>query len=168
MLSYYHIHTPPPSSPNSQCKSTLVQTIHAPLPLVWSVVRQFDKPQLYKKFVRSCSLICGDSGVGSIREINVVSGLPAQTSIERLDTIDDELHVMSFSIIDGDHRLRNYHSTIIVRAADEVGKTVVTESYTVDKPSGTSVEDTCLFIDTIIKLNLKSLAYVTEKMFRST
>ncbi|KAE8659664.1 Abscisic acid receptor PYL5 [Hibiscus syriacus] len=96
---------------SNQCGSSLVQTIDAPLPLVWSIIRRFDNPQLYKQFVKSCKLSTGNGGIGSIREVVVVSGLPAATSTERLDELDDDCHVMMISIIGGDHRLVNYRST---------------------------------------------------------
>ena len=55
----------------------------------------------------------GDLGIGSLREVNVKSGLPATTSFERLELLDDNEHVLSIRIVGGDHRLRVYalHST---------------------------------------------------------
>ncbi|XVF25641.1 hypothetical protein REPUB_Repub13aG0230700 [Reevesia pubescens] len=156
----------PNLSPN-QCGSSLVQTIDAPLPLVWSIIRCFENPQAYKQFVKSCTLSVGDGGIGSVREVIVVSGLPAATSTERLDELDDNSHVMMVSIIGGDHRLVNYRSTTTLHEINEEGnggKTVVVESYVVDVPAGNSKEDTCSFADTIIGCNLRSLARVTEKM----
>ena len=43
---------------------------------------------------------------GCIREVHVVSGLPATTSLERLDTLDDENHLLIYTILGGDHRLK--------------------------------------------------------------
>lgn len=105
----------------------------------------------------------GNGGIGSIREVVVKTGLPAKTSMERLDELDDNMHVMQYSIVGGDHRLANYSSTTTVHREEE-GKTVVIQSYVVDVPAGSSEEDTCLFSNTIIGCNLKSLAKVTEKM----
>lgn len=48
----------------------------------------------------------GDLEVGSVREVNVKSGLPATTSTERLELLDDNEHVLSVKIVGGDHRLR--------------------------------------------------------------
>ena len=78
-------HHKPKLSAN-QCSSYLVQTIDAPLPLVRSLVRRFDNPQGYKQFVRKCTMLNGDGGVGSVREVVVMSGLPAAVSIERSTT----------------------------------------------------------------------------------
>uniref|UniRef100_A0A0D3G8U9 Abscisic acid receptor PYL4 n=1 Tax=Oryza barthii TaxID=65489 RepID=A0A0D3G8U9_9ORYZ len=73
-----------------QCCSAVVQAIAAPVDAVWSVVRRFDRPQAYKHFIRSCRLLDGDGdggavAVGSVREVRVVSGLPAPGSRERLE-----------------------------------------------------------------------------------
>lgn len=155
-----------------QCGSSLVQSIDAPLPLVWSVLRRFDNPQAYKQFVKSCTLSVGDGGIGSVREVMVVSGMPAATSMERLDRLDDDLHVMMVSIIGGDHKLVNYRSTTSLHeiGSEEEGnggRTVVVESYVVDVPAGNSKEDTCSFADMIIGCNLRSLARVTEGLANS-
>lgn len=107
----------------------------------------------------------GDGGEGSVREVVVMSGLPAETSIERLDKLDDDTHVMVFSIIGGDHQLANYRSTTTLHEEeDHEKKTVVIESYVVDIPGGSCKEDTCSFADTIVGCNLRSLARVSEKM----
>lgn len=162
MMMNYHT---PNLSPN-QCGSILVQTIDAPLPLVWSIIRQFDYPQAYKGFVKNCNVLVGSGGTGSVRQVVVVSGLPAETSMERLDRLDDDLYVMIVSIIGGDHRLVNYTSTTTLHEVEEEKgcKTVVIESYVVDVPADSSKEDTCLFANTIIGCNLKSLATITQKM----
>ena len=38
--------------------------------------------------------------------MNVKSGLPATTSTERLELLDDEEHILGIKIVGGDHRLR--------------------------------------------------------------
>ena len=48
----------------------------------------------------------GDLGIGSVREVNVKSGLPATTSTERLELLDDEEHILGIKIVGGDHRLK--------------------------------------------------------------
>ncbi|PIA42185.1 hypothetical protein AQUCO_02100211v1 [Aquilegia coerulea] len=149
-----------------KCSSVLVQHINAPVSLVWSIVRRFDKPQLYKRFVRTTTMVNGDGNdIGSVRKVQIVSGLPAEVSIERLNLLEDNLHVTSFSIIGGDHRLANYRSTMLVlEKVDETEKTTVMESYTVDVPDGSSKEDTSYFVEKIIRWNLESLAMVAERM----
>ncbi|KAJ4826344.1 Abscisic acid receptor pyl4 [Turnera subulata] len=154
----------------NQCSSVVVQTINAPVSTVWSVVRRFDNPQAYKHFLKSCHLINGDGvDVGSLREVHVVSGLPAASSTERLEILDDERHVLSFSVVGGDHRLANYRSVTTLHAASPSGTgTVVVESYVVDVPAGNTKEDTCSFVDTIVRCNLQSLAQMAENMARNS
>lgn len=72
---------------------------------MWSLVRRFDQPQKYKPFVSRC-VVKGDFGIGSVREVNVKSGLPATTSTERLELLDDNEHILGVKIVGGDHRLR--------------------------------------------------------------
>lgn len=71
------------------------------------MVRSFDKPQKYKPFVSECSSRV-DFKVGTVREVNVRSGLPATTSTERLELLDDEQRIFGVRITGGDHRLRVY------------------------------------------------------------
>ncbi|XP_062073626.1 abscisic acid receptor PYR1-like [Humulus lupulus] len=152
-----------------QCSSLLAQRIQAPPDVVWSVVRRFDKPQTYKHFIKSCVVKEGfQMTVGATRDVNVISGLPAATSTERLDLLDEERRVTGFSIIGGEHRLRNYRSVTTVHGFERDDRiwTVVLESYQVDVPEGNTEEDTRLFADTVVKLNLQKLASVTEGLAR--
>ncbi|KAL3652271.1 Abscisic acid receptor pyl4 [Castilleja foliolosa] len=150
-----------------QCCSALVREISAPVGDVWSVVRRFDEPQAYKNFLKSCLVIVGDGEVGTLREVRVVSGLPAASSTERLEILDEERHVISFSVVGGEHRLQNYRSVTTLHEAEEGGGgsgTVVVESYLVDVPPGNTTEETCAFVDTIVKCNLQSLARVAQNL----
>ncbi|PIA37486.1 hypothetical protein AQUCO_03000217v1 [Aquilegia coerulea] len=146
----------------NQCCSAVIQTIYAPVSTVWSVVRRFDNPQAYKHFVKSCHVIVGHGEVGTLREVHVVSGLPAATSTERLEILDDEHHVLSFSVVGGDHRLENYRSVTTLHPTANGSGTIVVESYVVDIPSGNTKEETCVFVDTIVRCNLQSLAQMVE------
>eukprot|EP00253_Pinus_taeda_P030393 PITA_30393 len=106
----------------------------------------------------------GDLKVGCLREVRVVSGLPATSSTERLDILDKERHILSFSIVGGDHRLINYRSitTLHERLINGKPGTLVIESYMVDVPQGNTREETCLFVETIIETNLHSLARISK------
>ncbi|CAN8274720.1 unnamed protein product [Cochlearia groenlandica] len=154
------------------CSSLHAQRIHAPPEIVWSVVRRFDRPQTYKHFIKSCSVAKDfEMRVGSTRDVIVISGLPANTSTEKLDVLDDERRVTGFSIIGGEHRLTNYRSVTTVHRFEREGKriwTVVLESYVVDMPEGNTEDDTRMFADTVVKLNLQKLATVTEAMARNS
>ncbi|KAK2353590.1 Abscisic acid receptor pyl9 [Trifolium repens] len=150
---------------DNQCSSTLVKHIKAPVHLVWSLVRRFDQPQKYKPFVSRC-IMQGDLGIGSVREVNVKSGLPATTSTERLEQLDDEEHILGIRIVGGDHRLRNYSSIITVHPEVIDGRpgTMVIESFVVDVPEGNTRDETCYFVEALIRCNLSSLADVSERM----
>ncbi|KAM0946097.1 putative polyketide cyclase/dehydrase, START-like domain superfamily [Dioscorea sansibarensis] len=165
MIRRFHTHPNP--IPPGHCSSLHIEHISAPLPIVWSLISCFSRPQSYKPFVRSCHLCKGDGSIGSVRQIRVVSGLPATSSTERLDILDHEQHVFGFSIVGGDHRLSNYRSTMTVHSEEEGRITVVLESYEVEVPEGNTEEETCIFADTIVGCNLRSLAYVAEKMVRT-
>ncbi|KAL6574089.1 hypothetical protein OROHE_001631 [Orobanche hederae] len=129
----------------------MVQYINAPLPLVWSVLRRFDQPHVYKNFVRKCTMLAGSGGVGSIREVTLVSGLPGKVSRERLDRLDDDMHVMVYTMIDGDQRLENFQSTTTAHETVGGHGTVVVESYVVDVPDGNSEEDTRVYVNTVLE-----------------
>jgi abscisic acid receptor PYR/PYL family len=155
-VAHHHEHAAPGPG---RCCSAVVQ--HVAAPAVWSMVRRFDQPQAYKRFVRSCALLAGDGGVGTLREVHVVSGLPASSSRERLEILDDESHVLSFRVVGGEHRLHNYLSVTTVHpspAAPESATVVV------DVPAGNTPDDTRVFVDTIVKCNLESLAKTAEKL----
>ncbi|XP_015075777.1 abscisic acid receptor PYL4 [Solanum pennellii] len=168
--NHFHYHTHPVGPNNNQCCSAVVRSISASIDTVWSIIRRFDNPQAYKNFLKSCHVIVGDGKVvGSLREVHVITGLPAASSIERLEILDDEKKVMSISIIGGDHRLNNYRSvTTLHRAAaddgGDGGRTVVVESYVVDVPQGNTKEETRVFIDTIVRCNLQSLGQIAENL----
>jgi abscisic acid receptor (PYR/PYL family) len=154
------------------CTSLVAQRVSAPMRAVWPIVRSFGNPQRYKHFVRTCALAAGDgASVGSVREVTVVSGLPASSSTERLEVLDDDRHILSFRVVGGDHRLRNYRSVTSVTEfhhrpdeppAEGAGRPycVVVESYVVDVPEGNTEEDTRMFTDTVVKLNLQKLAAI--------
>lgn len=148
-----------------QCTSVLVKYIKAPVHLVWSLVRRFDQPQKYKPFISRCT-VHGDPEIGSLREVDVRSGLPATTSTERLEQLDDEEHILGINIIGGDHRLKNYSSIVTVHPEmiDGTPGTMVIESFVVDVPQGNTKDDTCYFVESLIKCNLKSLACVSERL----
>ncbi|KAK1285752.1 Abscisic acid receptor PYL8 [Acorus calamus] len=150
---------------DNQCSSALVKHIKAPVHLVWSLVRRFDQPQKYKPFISRC-VVQGDLEIGSVREVNVKSGLPATTSMERLELLDDNEHKLRMRIVGGDHRLKNYTSIITLHPEIIDGRpgTLVIESFVVDVPDGNTKDETCYFVEALIKCNLKSLADVSEKL----
>ncbi|XP_010537115.1 PREDICTED: abscisic acid receptor PYL8-like isoform X2 [Tarenaya hassleriana] len=157
----HHRHEPK----ENQCSSTLVKHIKAPVHLVWSLVRRFDQPQKYKPFISRC-VVKGNLEIGTVREVDVKSGLPATKSTERLELLDDNDHILSIRIVGGDHRLKNYSSIISLHPETIDGRpgTLVIESFVVDIPEGNTKEETCYFVEALIKCNLKSLADVSERL----
>ncbi|KMZ72321.1 Abscisic acid receptor PYL8 [Zostera marina] len=152
---------------DEQCTSTLVKHIKAPVHLVWSLVRRFDQPQGYKPFISRC-VVHGGVKIGSLREVNVKSGLPATTSTERLELLDDKEHILGIKIIGGDHRLKNYSSIITLHSETtedgRAGGTLVIESFVVDAAEGNTKDETCYFVEALINCNLNSLAEVSERL----
>ncbi|XP_040361782.1 abscisic acid receptor PYL4-like [Rosa chinensis] len=73
--------------------------------VVGGPIRRFNNPQAYKYFVKSCCIIVGDGDVSTLREVQVISGLSANNSMERLDVLDEESHVISFNMLGDDHSL---------------------------------------------------------------
>ncbi|KAJ6874706.1 abscisic acid receptor PYL8-like [Populus alba x Populus x berolinensis] len=148
-----------------QCSSALVKHIKAPVQLVWSLVRRFDQPQKYKPFISRC-VVLGNLGIGSLREVDVRSGLPATTSTERLELLDDDEHILSIRIVGGDHRLKLQLSEYSKPQEIIDGRpgTLVIESFVVDVPDGNTKDETCYFVEALIKCNLKSLADVSEHL----
>ncbi|GFP98828.1 abscisic acid receptor pyl8, partial [Phtheirospermum japonicum] len=70
-----------------------------------SLVKHIKAPE-NKPFVSRC-IVKGDMQIGTVREVNVKSGLPATTSKDRLELLDDdEEHISSMRIVGGDHRLK--------------------------------------------------------------
>ncbi|URE43454.1 abscisic acid receptor [Musa troglodytarum] len=157
----FHLHEPT----ENQCSSAVFKHIKAPVHLVWSLVRRFDQPQNYKPFVSRC-IVQGGVGIGSLREVNIKSGLPATTSFERLEHLDDQEHILSIKIVGGDHRLKNYSSIVTAHPETIDGRpgTLVIESFVVDVPDGNTKDETCYFVEALIKCNLKSLADISERL----
>ncbi|KAB2061347.1 hypothetical protein ES319_A10G080000v1 [Gossypium barbadense] len=158
ILQTYHTF---PSSSNT-CTSLLTQRINVPLSFIWPFVRDFENPNKYKHFIKSCTMK-GDGRVGSVRDVTVISGLPASTSTEVLEVLNDDEHVLSFRVVGGDHRLNNYRAVTSVHEFKEGGGevySIVLESYSVEIPQGNTEEDTKMFVDTVVKLNLQKLAEV--------
>eukprot|EP00253_Pinus_taeda_P029972 PITA_29972 len=130
----------------------------------------FDKPQTYKPFIRSCSMKKkGEIKIGCVREVEVVTGLPAENSIERLEILDDENRVLSFGILGGKHRILHYRLVTSLHEFVRDGRpwTLVVESYVADVPQGNCKQETCLFIDTIVRRNLQSLSALFSRQLRN-
>lgn len=62
--------------------------------------------------------------------------------------------------------LQNYSSRITVHPEVIEGRpgTMVVESFVVDVPEGNTRDETCYFVEALIKCNLESLADVSERL----
>jgi abscisic acid receptor (PYR/PYL family) len=62
--------------------------------------------------------------------------------------------------------LQNYSSILTVHPEVIEGRpgTLVIESFVVDVPEGNTKDETCYFVEALIKCNLKSLAEVSERL----
>ncbi|PWA93399.1 abscisic acid receptor PYL9 [Artemisia annua] len=83
-----------------------------------------------------------------------------------LELFNEEEHILGMKIVGGDHRLQNYSSVITLHPEIIDGRpgTLVIESFVVDVPEGNTTEETCYFVEALIKCNLKSLADVSERL----
>ncbi|KAJ8472200.1 hypothetical protein OPV22_026543 [Ensete ventricosum] len=154
-VAKYHEH----AGGRKQCCSAMVQEVAAPV----AVVRRFDKPQAYKRFVRAAaSWSAGWARSGRYVSCRDCRRQPARSGSTSWTT---STHVLSFRAVGGEHRLANYRSVTTIHAAPEpVGHAVVVESYVVDVPPGNTREDTRDFVDTIVRCNLQSLARTAEAL----
>lgn len=76
------------------------------------------RPQLNKPLFTCCTMLAADGRrPGSMRELRMTAGLPAWCSTEWLEVLDEEQHVMSFSVVGGGHRLVNYRLTLTMYEA---------------------------------------------------
>ncbi|KAL7099034.1 hypothetical protein ACP275_09G056900 [Erythranthe tilingii] len=146
------------SSSNNTCTSLIVQRIEAPAAVVWQFVRASGRLQAYKHFTKSSEMVEGDGrSVGSRRRVTVVSGLPASTS-ER--EAGDPGRGESGSELQGCWWGPQAEGSVNdVISANQV-YCVVLEPYGVEIPEGNTWEDTRMFVDTIMKLNLQNLGEV--------
>lgn len=67
-------------------------------------MRRFDQPQLFKPFLRKC-VMRENIATRSVREVCVQSGFLATRSIERLQFVDDNEHILRVKFIGSDHML---------------------------------------------------------------
>ncbi|EEE64062.1 hypothetical protein OsJ_18892 [Oryza sativa Japonica Group] len=95
----------------------------------------------------------------------IAAPVDAVCSRERLEILDDERRVLSFRVVGGEHRLSNYRSvTTVHETAAGAAAAVVVESYVVDVPHGNTADETRMFVDTIVRCNLQSLARTAEQL----
>ncbi|PRQ58550.1 putative START-like domain-containing protein [Rosa chinensis] len=62
--------------------------------------------EAYKPFIKSYHVIVGDG------EVCILCEVPAYNNMERLDLLDEESQLISFSMVGGDHRLSSSSSCV--------------------------------------------------------
>lgn len=69
-----------------------------------------------------------------------------------VECVEMTVLVVVFSIMDGDHRLRNYLLTLMVYDEEDwtTSESMVIESYVMDMPFGNNKEDISLFVDATV------------------
>ncbi|MCO5567980.1 hypothetical protein L7F22_046326 [Adiantum nelumboides] len=156
-----------PHGPN-QASAVFTKHIRAPIESVWEIVRRFDQPQHYKKFIRSCQMLTpGALRVGSARKVRIVSDVAggAESSSEILHTFDETNYHLGFEVLGGENRLRGYNSLTTLHADEIDGKaaTLVIESYFCNVPGNSNLEDTKHVVENIVTFNLDQLAQACER-----
>lgn len=138
-----------PWSPNQCCSAVILEfgpssALRQPSPSSLQEFRQ-ELPCHIRR--RECRNPLGD---------HVISGLLATNNIKRLEILNDEHHILSFSVVGNDHQLANYRSVTTLHPSTASKDTVPIEfeSYVVDIPPDNTKEETCLFVDTVVPCSL--------------
>lgn len=91
-----------------QARGFMYKEMGAPSDHVRKVIRRFDRPEVYIRFLVGCCLLHGAGGLGRVRRVWLQPEFPSKCSIEKIERLDDENQVLSSQILGGEHRLRKY------------------------------------------------------------
>ncbi|BFI18667.1 abscisic acid receptor PYR/PYL family [Marchantia polymorpha subsp. ruderalis] len=130
----------------------------APSDHVRKVIRRFDRPEVYIRFLVGCCLLHGAGGLGRVRRVWLQPEFPSKCSIKRIERLDDENQVLSSQILGGEHRLRNDWIDWIAGLAGNY-----CNSYTVDVPEGCTEHQT----NALIRTHLISMERISKFQQRS-
>ncbi|XP_018732684.2 abscisic acid receptor PYL2-like [Eucalyptus grandis] len=120
---------------SSLCTSLIAWCIDAPASAVLPLVRGFTNPPRCNLFIESRHMRDGDGGVGSVRDIAEILGLPVLMSVRRLEVLDDN------------ERMKKKGRSGLC----------IWESYVLQIHEGNTGEDTKSFAHSILKRNLRKL-----------
>lgn len=70
-------------------------TVHAPIEQVWGIVGDFACLETWHPRIRSC--VANGSSVGSRRTVD----LGDRVAVERLDELDEDRHIIAYSVVEG-------------------------------------------------------------------
>jgi len=88
-------------------------TVNAPAERVWETISAFSGLERFFPAVSRSEL--EGSGVGAVRRCTLQDG---GQLVERLESLDEAAHTLSYSIVEGALPVEGYRSTMTVRALD--------------------------------------------------
>jgi len=88
-------------------------TVHAPAERVWETIGAFSGLERFFPAVSHSAL--EGSGVGAVRRCTLRDG---GQLVERLESLDEANRTLTYSIVEGALPVKNYRSTMTVRALD--------------------------------------------------
>ena len=125
-------------------KVSLKTRLNASADAVWEVIRDFNG---LGKFMESIARSTMDgSGVGATRTLTFVGG---SIIVERLESLEDAKHTLSYAIIQGDLPLEGYLSTMALRDLGQ-GKCELAWSSTFE-PKGAPEADVVKMIEGVYR-----------------
>lgn len=109
-----------------------------------------------------CIWVWGVGGILLVVHFGFLGSSPYVLLLSREGKTRDDGDCLNFS----SHYLQNYSSIITVhpKVIDGRPGTMVVESFVVDVPDGNTKDETCYFVEALIRCNLKSLADVSERL----
>ncbi len=130
-------------------KVSMQTELDVPIQQVWDLIGSFNALPDWHPAVERSTLENG----GQVRKLSLAGG---GTIIERLERIDDNEHLYTYSIIDSPLPVSEYTATIRVRQDDEGDKTVVewSSSFT---PSGAPENEAVKVIENIYQSGFDNL-----------
>lgn len=134
-------------------KVNISTELNAPAEQLWQLIGSFNGLPDWHPAVEKSEL----EAEGSVRKLSLVGG---GTIVERLENVNDNERIYSYSIVDSPLPVANYVATIRVRE-DEDGSRSVVEWSSEFNPSGTSEADAIKAIQGVYEAGFDNL----KKMF---
>jgi hypothetical protein len=129
--------------------------ISAPIDKVWSTVRDFGALSAWHPVIASSSLDSGADGeVGAVRRLTTGDG---GVIVERLLTIDDDGHTLTYTILESPFAVRRYVSTMHLSPVTESGDTFVEWFAEFDAEAADEADLMTLFGDGVFGAGLTAL-----------
>jgi len=123
---------------------------------VWDLIGGFGALAKWHPLVESCEIEEDEETGTTIRRLSLVGG---GTIVEKLEALDEDARVYSYSILEGPLPVAGYRATIRVSDAPEGGCTV--EWSSTFEPAGADPADAAAAVENVYKAGLDQL----RKMF---